>query len=67
MPLRSIVIHPIGRPVYIIFLQPILFMAHDSSSGFRHFFTATRNTTEVVGEKEQSNNMDLGQLQVQEG
>ena len=46
-------------------------MARDSSSGFRrgitHFFTATRNTTKGVGEKEQTNNMDLGQLQVQEG
>ena len=34
-------------------------MARDSSSGFRrgitHFFTATRNTTEGVGEKEQTN------------
>ena len=46
-------------------------MAHDSSSGFRQgyhtFFTATRNTTEGVGKKEQTDNMDLGQLQVREG
>ena len=38
-----------------------------SDRGITHFFTATRNTTEGVGEKEQTNNMDLGQLQVQEG
>ena len=42
-------------------------MASDSSSGFRrgisHFFTATKNTTKVEGQK---NNMDLGQLQAQE-
>ena len=28
-------IHPFGRPEYINFLKPILFMARDSSSGFR--------------------------------
>ena len=28
------VIHPFGRPEYINFLKPILFMVHDSSSGF---------------------------------
>ena len=43
----------------------------ESSSGFRrgisHFFMATRNTTEGVGEKEQTNNKGLGQLRVQEG
>ena len=38
-----------------------------SDRGITHFFTATRNITEGVGEKEQTNNMDLGQLQVQEG
>ena len=41
-------------------------MAHDSSSvsdkGITHFFKATRNTTEGVGEKEPTNNMGLGQL-----
>ena len=46
-------------------------MASESYSGFRrgisHFLMATRNTTEGMGEKEQTNNMDLGQLQVQEG
>ena len=50
-------------------------MASDSSRGFfsfptrdiTHFFTSTRNTTEGVGEKEQTNNMGLGQLQEQEG
>ena len=46
-------------------------LAGDSSSGFRrgisHFFLATRNTTEGVGEKEQTNNKGLGQLKVQEG
>ena len=45
-------------------------MARDSSNGFRQgyhtFFMATRNTTEGVGEKEQTNNMDLGHIQVQE-
>ena len=57
-------------PEYINFFKPILFMARDSSSGFRqghHTFTATRNTTEGVVEKEQTNNIDLGQHQVQEG
>ena len=29
------VIHPFGRPEYINFLKPILFMARDSSSGFQ--------------------------------
>ena len=29
-------IHPFGCPEYISFLKPILFMARDSSSGFRH-------------------------------
>ena len=38
-----------------------------SDKGIIQFFTATRNTTEGVGEKEQTNNMDLGQLQAQEG
>ena len=38
-----------------------------SDRGITHFLTVTRNTTEGVGEKEQANNMDLGQLQVQEG
>ena len=46
-------------------------MACDSSfgsnMGITHFFTATRKSTKGVGEKEQTNNMDLGQLQVQEG
>ena len=59
---------PSAAPEYDNFLKPILFMARDSSSGFRQrHHTATRNTTEGVGEKEQANNMDLGQLQAQEG
>ena len=62
--------YPFGQPRLINFFKPILFMASDSSSGFRrgisHFFTATKNTTERVGEKEQTNNMDVGQLQAQE-
>ena len=40
------------------------------SSGFRqgisYFFTATKNTTERVGEEEQTINMDLGQFQAKE-
>ena len=35
--------------------------------GISRFFSTTRNTTEGVGEKEQTNNMGLGQLKVQEG
>ena len=46
-------------------------MASESSSSFcqgiSHYLMTTRNTTEGMGEKEQTNNMDLGQLQVQEG
>ena len=46
-------------------------MARDPSSGsdrgITYFFTVTRNTTERVREKEQTNNMGSGQLQVQEG
>ena len=64
------VIHPCRPPQLINFFKPILFMASDSSSGFRrsisHFFTATKNITERVGEKTKQNkrtNTDLGQLQ----
>ena len=49
--------YPFAPTPYIIFLKPIPFIARDSSSGFcrgiSHFFMATRNTTEGVGEKEQ--------------
>ena len=42
-------------------------LASESSYGFRrgisHFFMATRNTTEGVVEREQTNNMGLGRLQ----
>ena len=71
MTMCKCVIYPFGRPEYINFLKLILFMARDhlvgSNKGITHFFKATRNTTEGVGEEEQTNNMDLGQLQVQEG
>ena len=38
-----------------------------SDRGIAHFFTATRNTIEGVGEKEQTNNTSLGLTQVQKG
>ena len=65
------VIQPLRpTPEYINFFKPILFLANNSSSAFcrgiSHFFTATKNATDRVGEKEQTNNMDLGQLQAQE-
>ena len=53
-----------GQPRLINFFKPILFLASDSSSGFRrgtsYFFTATKNTTERVGEEEQTNKHGLG-------
>ena len=62
------VIQPFGRPEYINFLKPnyswpVIHLV-GSDRGITHFFTATRNRTEGVEEKEQTNNMDLGQLQV---
>ena len=61
--------YPCGHPVLINFFKPILFLASDSSSGFRqgisYFFTATKKYNRM-GEEEQTNNMDLSQLQAQE-
>ena len=66
-----LVIHPFGRPEYLNFLKPILFMDRDSSSGFRQgcytFLYGHKKYNRGSGKKEQTNNMDLGQLQVQEG
>ena len=46
-------------------------MAGDSSSGsdrgITHLFMATRNTTDGMGEKEQTNNKGFGQLKMQGG
>ena len=54
---------PSANPVHINFFKPLLFLASDSSSGFRwgisHFFTATKNTTERV-EEEQTNQHGVG-------
>ena len=56
-------ITPSAAPVLMNFFKPILFMASDSSSGFRrgisHFFTASKNTAERMGEKEQTNKHGL--------
>ena len=54
-------------PRYINFFEPFHFLAGDQLvvpiGVFAHFFTATRNTIEGVGEKEQTNNTSLGLTQ----
>ena len=61
---------PSGQLRLINFFKPILFMASDSSSGFRrgisHFFTATKGIQLREWKEEQTNNMNLGQFQAQE-
>ena len=60
-------IHPWRlTPDYVNFFKPILFMASDSSSGFRrgisHFFTATKVQPREWKEESKRTNTDLGQL-----
>ena len=58
-----------GQPRLINFFKLILFLASDSSRGFRrgisHFFTATKLQPREWKE-EQTNNMDLGQFKAKE-
>ena len=63
-PLRPPRIHQLLKNQY--YSWPVIHPV-GSDRGITHFFTGTRNTTEGVREKEQTNNMDLGQLRMQDG